>query len=405
MRPVRLLVVSQACRERVNRAVYRRLSTHYDLDLHLVVPVRSAAASGHAECAPFDDEPFITTPLEAHGRHTRVERVRGLTQMIRTEAPTHVLVDAEVATMLVRDVTQASRASDTLVWVISNENRMRDFLREGFDGLLGGRPSLAIGGALARWLLRSSQRRLDHVFTISADGTRVMSHLGFSGRVTQMPLGFDPDLFHPQSDEQIAATRQRIGVDRPAVAYFGRLLPEKGIGLLLDALATMMDLRWQFLMDRFALYPSPYQSQLQRRIEELELTDRVVTFDATHGDMPDYMNAADIVVLPSITTPTFKEQYGRVVPEAMACGKIVVGSSSGAIPELIGDGGFVFPEGDMHALAGRLRSLLATPENELQIVRKRAEHRARTELSIVRQSEILYEKLNSSHVGVAPSRA
>ena len=125
-------------------------------------------------------------------------------------------------------------------------------------------------------------------------------------------------------------------------------------------------------------------------------------FDATHREIPDYMKAADIVVLPSISTPTWREQYGRVIPEAMACGKIVVGSSSGAIPEVIGDSGFVFPEGNVRALAALLRSLLTAADNELKVMRKKAEHRAHTELSIVRQADILYEKLSQSEAGVSP---
>lgn len=393
MAAVRLLAISHACREGVNRAIYRRLSTHYKVHVRLVVPLRMAGA-GAQTCAPIDTEPFATTLLNLHGRHTRLERATGLRDLIRSEKPTHILVDAEAATMLLRDVTQASRHSTTRIWILSTENRTRNFVAEGFDGLLRGRPALAVGGVLARWLLSSARRRLDQVFTISDDGTRVMSDMGFAGRITQMPLGFDPDLFFVQSQAEIAATRQRVGLHSPTVAYFGRLIPEKGVDLLLRALATIKDVRWQFLMDRFSDYQSPYHAHIQQQIETLGLSDRVVTFDATHREIADYMNAADVVVLPSISTSNFKEQYGRVIPEAMACGKIVIGSSSGAIPELIGDSGFVVPEGDVQALADRLRAVLTAPEDALQVIRNKAEYRARTELSIVRQAEILYAKLS-----------
>jgi glycosyltransferase involved in cell wall biosynthesis len=166
------------------------------------------------------------------------------------------------------------------------------------------------------------------------------------------------------------------------------------VGILLQALARIGDLRWQFLMDRFFLYQSAYHLQIQRQIETLGLTDRVVHFDATHGEMPDYMNAADIVVMPSISTPKFKEQYRRVIPEAMACGKVVVGSSSGAIPKLIGDCGFIFPASDVRKLADLLRHLLTAADSELDVIRKMATQRAHAQLSIVRQADILYEKLS-----------
>ena len=63
------------------------------------------------------------------------------------------------------------------------------------------------------------------------------------------------------------------------------------------------------------------------------------------------------MVLPSRTTATWKEQFGRVLTEAMACGVPVVGSNSGAIPEVIADAGLIFPEGDAMSLAAQLQRL------------------------------------------------
>jgi len=66
--------------------------------------------------------------------------------------------------------------------------------------------------------------------------------------------------------------------------------------------------------------------------------------------------------LPSRTTRVWKEQFGRVLTEAMACRVPVIGSNSGAIPEVIGDAGLIFPEGDARALAGCLRRLIESPD-------------------------------------------
>jgi len=68
------------------------------------------------------------------------------------------------------------------------------------------------------------------------------------------------------------------------------------------------------------------------------------------------------VVLPSCTTRVWKEQFGRILVEAMACKVPVVGSDSGAIPEVVGDAGLIFPEGDAAALAECLRQLKESPE-------------------------------------------
>ena len=69
------------------------------------------------------------------------------------------------------------------------------------------------------------------------------------------------------------------------------------------------------------------------------------------------LKSMDVLVLPSRSMPYWKEQFGRVLVEAMACGVPVIGSDSGAIPAVIGDAGLVFPEGDDRALADRILQL------------------------------------------------
>ena len=83
----------------------------------------------------------------------------------------------------------------------------------------------------------------------------------------------------------------------------------------------------------------------------------------SHERMAEGFARLDVLALPSRTTPTWKEQFGRVIVEALWCGVPVVGSDSGEIPWLIGltGGGLVFPEGDDAALAGRLTELREDP--------------------------------------------
>jgi glycosyltransferase involved in cell wall biosynthesis len=74
-----------------------------------------------------------------------------------------------------------------------------------------------------------------------------------------------------------------------------------------------------------------------------------------HEEVVDALRAIDVLVLPSIKVPRWKEQFGHVLIEAMACEVVVVGSDSGEIPNVIQDAGLVFPEGDAEALADCLR--------------------------------------------------
>jgi len=391
-----LLVVAPSCITSINRAVYRYMVEHKNVNVHLVLPTHSVIEGVVKECEPVDEEPFPCHLLEPSGPKNRLLRFKGLRKLVRSIQPSHVIAEQGPACFSTFQIIREIKGSTTKIWAITVDNIERNYFREAFYNLLRGKFILAMGRFITWYFYWSSGNKVNHVFTLSKESSRIMSKLGFEGRITQIPLGFDPEIFYPQSKEKVVSTRNRLGLQTKTIAYFGRLTPEKGVEILLEALNQLKELSWQLLIDNFSVYTTPYATHLYSQIERLGLGNRVVYFDALHKEMPDYMNASDVVVLPSITTPTFKEQYGRVIPEAMACGKIIIASRSGALPELVGDCGFTFPEGDVKALAGLLRHLLTAPENELDTIREKAAHRANTHLSIVRQAEIWTEMLLSN---------
>jgi glycosyltransferase involved in cell wall biosynthesis len=77
-----------------------------------------------------------------------------------------------------------------------------------------------------------------------------------------------------------------------------------------------------------------------------------------HDQVPAYLNAMDVLAAPSQTTPRWKEQLGRMLLEAMACGVPVLASDSGEIPHVLADAGLVVPEADHDLWLARLRELL-----------------------------------------------
>src|SRR5262249_1148876 len=81
-----------------------------------------------------------------------------------------------------------------------------------------------------------------------------------------------------------------------------------------------------------------------------------------HHEVPQYLRRMSVLVLPSLTTPTWKEQFGHVLIEAMICGVPIIGSDSGAIPEVLGNAGLVVKEGDVEALTSALDKLMSDPE-------------------------------------------
>jgi glycosyltransferase involved in cell wall biosynthesis len=106
----------------------------------------------------------------------------------------------------------------------------------------------------------------------------------------------------------------------------------------------------------------PMQSQLEALAQQLNIVERV-SFESPipSAQMPAFYNQLDTLVLPSLTRSHWKEQFGRVLIEAMACGVPVVGSRSGEIPHVIGQAGLTFTEGDVHELRARLSQMMDTP--------------------------------------------
>lgn len=146
--------------------------------------------------------------------------------------------------------------------------------------------------------------------------------------------------------------------DRPfTIGYAGRLVESKGLLDLLGAV-RMLSAPVELLLIgdgelRPALEGQPIPGSAVRVLDGL-----------SHAQMAAGYAQLDVLVLPSRTTPTWKEQFGRVIVEALWCGVPVIGSDSGEIPWLIGltGGGLVFPEGDLGALAAELRTLGERPE-------------------------------------------
>jgi glycosyltransferase involved in cell wall biosynthesis len=151
----------------------------------------------------------------------------------------------------------------------------------------------------------------------------------------------------------------RFGLAPPIVAFAGRLLHQKGVDLLLRAVERLKELRPSLAI----VGEGPERPALERLAGELGLGDRVRFLPLVpHEEMPRLLAAVDVLVLPSRTTPKLKEQFGRVLIEGMAAGCVTIGSSSGAIPEVLGEGGIVFQEESVEDLAGAIERALRDTE-------------------------------------------
>lgn len=206
-----------------------------------------------------------------------------------------------------------------------------------------------------RWVLRSTLAVSDAVFCANQEAAGLLQRWGYTRPTPVIPaIGVDTTTFlpcPPPSD-------QRSFV----VGYVGRLVPEKGIDTLIDAFARLQRCFPRIPLQLRIVGGGPAEADLRAYAASLALAEQVTFLPpVTPAQVAQQLCALDVLVLPSRTTSVWKEQLGRVLLEAMACKIPVVGSDSGAIPEVIGDGGFVFPEGDAESLAKRLEQLMESP--------------------------------------------
>ncbi|GAB1537998.1 glycosyltransferase family 4 protein [Scytonema sp. NUACC21] len=199
------------------------------------------------------------------------------------------------------------------------------------------------------------------------DGAEILRQRGYTGSIKVMPqLGVDEHLFSPAPQQELA-TQLGLKPDDFVVGFVGRFVQEKGLLTLIEALTSLKDRPWKLLL----LGRGPLQSEIIAKAAENNLKDRVILIESVpHDAVPKYINLMSTLILPSetnyslknLTSVGWKEQFGHVLIEAMACKVPVIGSNSGEIPYVIGEAGLIFPEGDAKALAHSIAQLMEQPE-------------------------------------------
>ncbi len=199
-----------------------------------------------------------------------------------------------------------------------------------------------------RWFERWSLRRAAGAYTCNAEAAVILRSKGLEGPSSVIPLGVDVGRFTP-SERRPPEGRMRVG-------FIGRLIPHKGVDVLTRAVA----LDHRFEVEVFGA--GPESDRLLALAAELGVGDRV-TFHGSvdEGDVPAALRRFDALAVPSVPTPGWVEQFGRVVVEAQASGVPVVASRSGALPEVVGDAGILVEAGDAADLARGLARLLDQP--------------------------------------------
>lgn len=218
-----------------------------------------------------------------------------------------------------------------------------------------------------RWLLRN----VDYALAGTDSAAQVWREKGYKGQMAVVPqFGTDPELFTPKTNSVGKALRPSPSDDNQdqtnpspfTIGYVGRLVEEKGIHLLLQAAARLTG-DWRLRL----VGSGPYKAELLALAQRLNITNRIDWIEwVSSTGMPAQYHLLDVLVIPSLTRPNWKEQFGRVITEAMSSGVPVIGSNSGAIPDIIGDAGMIVPEGSIESLRDALDNLRCNPDLRLR---------------------------------------
>jgi len=338
---MKVVMVSKACYVGSYRRKLEELAA-LGVDLTLVVPPYWRTGDKLAYREPGYDQGYrIVEENPVLNGNFHLHFYRGLPALLREVRPDLVHIDEEPYDLVTFHALRAARAVDAKTLFFTWQNIERSYA-----------PPFG-------WFERYALANVNGALAGNQDAAQILRRKGYQRPLYVIPqFGIDPSIFSPSAGQAFSP----ITEGRPLrIGFSGRLVPEKGISTLLAAAARLTG-PWELLF----VGSGPHQPILQAEAEALGVAARIQFLGSVASDrVADHVRTLDVLVNPSLTLrrgkTQWKEQFGRSIAEGMCCGIPVVGSDSGEIPHLIGDGGLIAPEGDADALTACLQRLMDSP--------------------------------------------
>lgn len=340
---MKLLVVSHSCAQPVNQDLYAEIAEIRDWEMTLVIPARWKDEFGnHLDLPPRDcwRGGVLKTPVWMNGSIILHTYHLAWKRLLAERKFDVVYVNHEPYAVATAQVARACgrQAKPPAFGFYSCQNLLKKYPFPFSK------------------MERGVYERARFAFPITAAVARVLKEKGYGGDLTVCPLPVDTNRCRAYgTEEDLRVIPRKEG--EVVIGYIGRLVEAKGLRTLARALGGIRDLSWKLVLAGGGDFEETFRGLLEAE----GVRDRAHFLGyIPHEETAHCLSAFDLLVLPSETQANWEEQFGRVIPEALACGTCVLGSDSGEIPLLIREsgGGEIFPQRDAGALADALRGLL-----------------------------------------------
>ena len=335
VRKLRVLFVTHTYVVGVNQGKLKAIADTGEVEVALLAPSNWQALEWNRPLeleTPFSEIKTYPAPVLFTGRvGAHIYNPVKIWQVIKDFKPDVIQVEEEIFSLCALEVAFWAKLYNKPMVVFGWENQQR---------------SLPL---FRRWVRNFVMSATDIFLAGNQDGAEVMHNWNYQGQIEVMPqMGVDTDLFTP------ALKKEQNKVN---IGFLGRLVPEKGLDTLFAAVGQ---LKKQNIDCQVTICGSgSSEAELRQEAELQQISDRVVWRGAVpHDAAPAELGNFDVLVLPSRSVATWKEQFGHVIIEAMAMGIPVIGSNCGEIPNVIAREDLVFPESDSTALAEILKRII-----------------------------------------------
>jgi glycosyltransferase involved in cell wall biosynthesis len=321
----------------------RHLRSRHGYDVHLICPPRWSEGGSIVTAPPEADFPVYVVPVHGRAHPNQFWYSPASVRRILRDVRPHIIdLHEEPYSFAVASVLRIARreapAARICVYTAQNINKRFPVPVRGWE-----RRSLAATAA---------------AYPCSSEAGDVLRAKGFRGSVHVLPLGVSvPHEGRPPRD-----TGFRVG-------FVGRLESYKGAHLAVEAVAQLGSGLDHVTLELVGA--GSEEANLRQMVTRTGLASRV-TFAGplSQDEVLKRIAEFDALVIPSISQPNWKEQFGRVAVQAMIAGTPVIAAASGSLPEVVGDAGALFPEGDVGALADALRALASDSTRQAELARR-----------------------------------